>query len=67
MPTAFVATDLFSEPDLEALAHGCKCAGAAGRELVMRNRGVAAKIMRIVDKMISESETSLDPRRIDEV
>lgn len=32
MPTAFVAGDLFSEPDLEALAHGCKCAGAAGSE-----------------------------------
>ncbi|MEQ8453963.1 MAG: macro domain-containing protein [Sandaracinaceae bacterium] len=38
MPTAFVAGDLFSEPDLEALAHGCNCAGAMGRGIAVEFR-----------------------------
>ncbi len=47
MPTAFVAGDLFSEPDLEALAHGCNCAGAMGR-------GVAVEFRKRYPRMYDE-------------
>lgn len=30
MPVRFVAGDLFAEPGLDGLAHGCNCAGAMG-------------------------------------
>jgi len=42
-------------------------AGAAGKEIVGKNRGVAAKITQIVDKMISESDAPLNTRRVDQV
>jgi hypothetical protein len=42
-------------------------AGAAGREIVRQNRGVAAEITRIVDNMIAQTELSLDTNKVDEV
>lgn len=35
MPTEFITGDLFSYPDLEALGHGCNCAGAMGKGIAL--------------------------------
>ncbi len=38
MPTVFVKGDLFGRDDLEALAHGCNCAGAMGKGIAVEFR-----------------------------
>ncbi|MCB9601486.1 MAG: macro domain-containing protein [Sandaracinus sp.] len=38
MPTSFVTGDLFAAPDLDALAHGCNCAGAMGKGIAIEFR-----------------------------
>ncbi|GMU61741.1 MAG: hypothetical protein AMXMBFR34_35040 [Myxococcaceae bacterium] len=38
MPTAFVKGDLFGTPGLDALAHGCNCAGAMGKGIAVEFR-----------------------------
>lgn len=35
MPTAFVKGDLFGASGLDALAHGCNCAGAMGEGIAI--------------------------------
>lgn len=35
MPTTFVSGDLFNTPGLDALAHGCNCAGAMGKGIAV--------------------------------
>lgn len=35
MPAHFVEGDLFARADLDALAHGCNCAGAMGRGIAV--------------------------------
>ncbi len=47
MPTAFVTGDLFADPDLDGLAHGCNCAGAMGK-------GIAVEFRRRFPEMFSE-------------
>ena len=47
MPTAFVAGDLFSQANLDALAHGCNCAGAMGK-------GIAVEFRKRFPKMYAE-------------
>lgn len=38
MPTSFVKGDLFAARDLDALAHGCNCAGAMGKGIAVEFR-----------------------------
>lgn len=38
MPTAFVKGDLFEASGLDALAHGCNCAGAMGKDIALEFR-----------------------------
>ncbi len=38
MPAVFVSGDLFRDEDLDALAHGCNCAGAMGRGIAVEFR-----------------------------
>jgi O-acetyl-ADP-ribose deacetylase (regulator of RNase III) len=38
MPTVFVRGDLFHHPGLQALAHGCNCAGAMGKGIAAQFR-----------------------------
>lgn len=38
MPSAFRVGDLFSDPGLPALAHGCNCAGSMGRGIAVEFR-----------------------------
>ena len=38
MPTTFVRGDLFAAPGLDALAHGCNCAGAMGKGIAVEFR-----------------------------
>jgi O-acetyl-ADP-ribose deacetylase (regulator of RNase III) len=38
MPTRFVKGDLFQTRDLDALAHGCNCAGAMGKGIAVEFR-----------------------------
>jgi O-acetyl-ADP-ribose deacetylase (regulator of RNase III) len=38
MPTAFVKGDLFGASGLDALAHGCNCAGAMGKGIAVEFR-----------------------------
>jgi O-acetyl-ADP-ribose deacetylase (regulator of RNase III) len=47
MPTSFVQGDLFSAPGLDALAHGCNCAGAMGK-------GIAAEFRKRSPQMYAE-------------
>lgn len=47
MPIAFVSGDLFTDPSLDALAHGCNCAGAMGK-------GIALQFKRRFPAMYSE-------------
>lgn len=47
MPIVFVAGDLFSEPNLGAIAHGCNCAGAMGK-------GIAVEFRRRFPEMYEE-------------
>lgn len=47
MPVNFVEGDLFADDRLEALAHGCNCAGAMGR-------GIAVEFKRRYPRMFDE-------------
>ena len=47
MPTVFLAGDLFTAEHLDALAHGCNCAGAMGK-------GIAVEFRRRHPKMYQE-------------
>ena len=38
MPTIFVKGDLFAHKGLDALAHGCNCAGAMGKGIAVHFR-----------------------------
>src|ERR1700735_1327550 len=38
MPAVFVSGDLFRDATLDALAHGCNCAGAMGRGIAVEFR-----------------------------
>jgi O-acetyl-ADP-ribose deacetylase (regulator of RNase III) len=38
MPATFVTGDLFAYPDLDALGHGCNCAGAMGKGIAVEFR-----------------------------
>lgn len=38
MPSVFVKGDLFARPELDALAHGCNCAGAMGKGIAVEFR-----------------------------
>jgi O-acetyl-ADP-ribose deacetylase (regulator of RNase III) len=47
MPSAFVKGDLFAASGLDALAHGCNCAGAMGK-------GIAVEFRRRFPEMYTE-------------
>ena len=53
MPTVFVRGDLFTYPGLQALAHGCNCAGAMGR-------GIAVEFRRRFPGMFTEYKRRCD-------
>lgn len=38
MPVTFIAGDLFTHPGLEAIAHGCNCAGAMGKGIALESK-----------------------------
>lgn len=59
MPTVFVKGDLFQDPSLDALAHGCNCAGAMGKGIAVVFRSRFPKMYAEYRKLCSEGRFCL--------
>lgn len=59
MPTVFVKGDLFHHKGLQALAHGCNCAGAMGKGIAVELRSRFPKMYAEYKRRCAEGEFEL--------